>query len=246
MSIKKKFSLLLIAQILLFSSVNAMPLLVNGDFSSGLTNWTTLNSGDGDDTVVVWIINDPSGVNQLSNNGSSRGPASRVIYQDFTVPSLGVSNAQFNFDYFATNLSALGSDLFTTFINQPFSGNGNNGTRIDILDPSSDVITGAVLFSIFAPTDASPVGTPTSLVSNSFVDTSALTSFLNSNAGSTLRLRIGNREEDFPWDTGFDNLNLDVTANAAIIPTFNQWGLIVLFLMILSLSYHFTIRNKSV
>lgn len=210
--------------------LSATPVLSNGDFTDGLSGWTTQNSGQGDDTVVVWEIADPSGSNQITINGNSGGPASRVIYQDFTVPALGVDTAGFTYDYFAQNNSALNSDTFTTFENLGLNG-GHDGTRIDILDPADDVFTGTVLYTLFAPTDAAPVGSDTSLVSYSFADASGLISFLNAHAGETLRLRIGNREEDFPWQTGFDNFNLDITAPLTQpVPTLSEWGKILLIL----------------
>lgn len=207
--------------------LKAAPALTNGDFTAGLSGWTTQNSGDGADATVVWIIDNPSGTDQITNNGSSGGPASRVIYQDFIVPATGVTTASFSFDYFASAPpAALNSDTFTTFDNNP--GGGNNGTRIDIIDPASNVFTGAVLFNLFAPTDASAVGLPTALVSNTFADVAGLTAFLNANAGNTLRIRIGNREETFPSNTGFDNLNLDISSTTTAIPTLSEWALIFL------------------
>lgn len=213
----------------------AVPVLTNGDFSGGLTGWTTQNSGDGTDTSVIWTIEDPSGSDQLTNNGSSGGPASRVVYQDFVVPATGAGSASFSFDYYANNDTPLTSDSFTTFTNNPFGG--DNGTRIDILSPADDVFTGAVLFSFFAPTDGAPVGLPTALVSNTYADAAALASFLDSQAGNTLRLRIGNREEDFPWDTGFDNINLDIVAAEPSeppkpVPTMSIWSIGILSGMI--------------
>ncbi|MEE4146127.1 MAG: hypothetical protein V2I26_15095, partial [Halieaceae bacterium] len=211
----------------------AAPALTNGDFSAGLTSWTTQNSGDGDDTGVVWIVDNPGGSNQLTNNGVSSGPASRVVYQDFVVPASGVSTASFSFDYFANNGGALNSNSFTTFVNNPFGG--NNGTRIDIISPADNVFSGPVLLNLFAPVDGAPVGTELAPLPNTFSDAAALASFLNARAGQTLRLRIGNREEDFPWSTGFDNLNLDIVAlapppppapgPATAIPTLPAYGL---------------------
>lgn len=228
------FTLLLLTHF----EVGAAPVLINGDFSNGLVNWTTQNSGDGSDTSVIWTIEDPGGTDQLTNNGSSGGPASRVVFQDFVVPAVGVDSASFTFDYYATNDSPLSSDSFTTFTNTPFGS--ENGTRIDILSPADDVFTGAVLFSIFAPTDGAPVGLPTALSSNTFADAAALATFLDSQAGNTLRLRIGNREESFPWNTGFDNINLDIVAAAPPappadtrpVPAAPVWALAILGLLL--------------
>ncbi len=233
-------------------STQAAPVLNNGDFSNNLTGWTTMNSGDGFDTTVVWEIGNPSGSNPLTDNGMSTGPASRVIYQDFTVPASGVSSSSFLFNYYATNGAALNSDQFTTFVNNAggprtdwndVDGGGGgmfNGTRIDIMDPASNVIDGPVLFNLFAPTDAAPVGTPPAPMSFSFADTAGLTAFLDANAGNTLRLRIGNREETFPWDTGFDNVNMDIVAAAAFspinVPTLSQWGLVILLIAVVVLT----------
>ncbi|WP_231871287.1 hypothetical protein [Halioglobus sp. HI00S01] len=132
------------------------------------------------------------------------------MYQDFVVPAEGVDSASFNFDYYASNSVPINSDAFTTFVNNP--GGSNNGMRIDILSPADNVFSGTVLFGLFAPTDGSPVGLPTALVANAYPDPAALAAFLNSQAGNTLRLRLGHREESFPWNTGFDNINLDITA----------------------------------
>lgn len=231
----RQLTLLSVCCLLLLGHFKAVaaPALTNGDFSAGLASWTTQNSGDGTDTGVVWIVDNPSGSNQLTNNGSSGGPASRVIYQDFVVPASGVSAASFSFDYFADNGSALNSSSFTTFVNSPFGG--SNGTRIDIMSPADNVFSGPVLLSLFAPVDGAPVGTALAPVPNTFADAAALAAFLNARAGETLRLRIGNREEDFPWDTGFDNLNIDIVPLAPVpgpgpgpataIPTIPAYGL---------------------
>lgn len=192
--------------VLASGNLPAAALLSNGDFNAGLTDWTTTNSGITSDSAVVFVLTSLGGpTDPIATNGSSGGPASRVLYQDFVVPIAGVTTASFSFDFFSTNPNPLDS---ATVNNVQGSGVGSpNIFRIDIVDPTEPVFTTPYLFALFVD-EGGIVGTPTGLVAQTFGDPVTLAAFLNANAGNTLRLRIGVAESTFPWSTGVDNVSL--------------------------------------
>lgn len=188
-----------------FAGVANADLITNGDFSNGLNDWTTINSGVTSDPTTVWMIN---GLDPYANNGFSSGPASRVLYQDFIVPLTGVSNATFRFDFFSENSNPLDSATVNHVQGGDFSG--PNIFRIDIVDPLSPVFTTPYMFELFAD-PGGVVGSENAMVTQAFADSAALTTFLNAHAGRVLRLRIGVAESTFPWNTGVDNVVLGGT-----------------------------------
>ena len=85
--------------------------------------------------------------------------------------------------------------------------------RVDLVSPAGGVFSNPFLFELFEDPGAA-VGASFALVPQVFGNPVGLTAFLNANAGNTLRLRIGQAESNFPWDTSVDN----ITLNATIIP----------------------------
>ena len=199
------------------ASVHAAPLITNGGFDDGFTSWTTANSGLTEDSTTVFVLSSPGGpTDPIATNGSSEGPASRVLYQDFFVPLAGVSNASFSFDFFSDNAQPLDSADVTNIQGGEFEG--PNIFRIDIVDPNEPVFTTPFLFALFVD-EGGVVGSDTSLEGQTYGDSEALTLFLNSYAGSTLRLRIGQAESTRPWGTGVDNVSLAADLEAIPEPT---------------------------
>jgi hypothetical protein len=180
--------------------LSGAPLLVNGDFSGGLTGWTVGNNPVNSlDTAAAFVVS--SGV---ARNTASTGPNARVLYQDFAVPTNLVS-ASLSFERFSdssTNLNTVRTDIETV----PFSS-AFDAFRIDIVG-TSDLYYGAVLFNVFTEaTNSGGIG-PGMLMPVT-VNSAALTAFLQARGGETLRFRISQVESSYSWNVGIDNLALD-------------------------------------
>ena len=235
------FSLLLAAGLFASSSLMAQTnLITNGDFSNGFNDWTTQAGPTGVDQTTVW--EDAGG---FAFNDFSGGPSARLFYQDFTVPT-GISAATFSIEYAQDNFNILDPQNLPTIEADPFDANGDgfaqNGFRVDIVDPAGNVFTTPILHELLAPqSDAGVV--PNTLVLQP-ADPVALTTFLQSQGGNTLRLRFGQVESTFPWSIVIDNIELSVTANAPV-PTLSQWGLILLGLVFVSFATVTLWRKRS-
>lgn len=195
--------------LLFFAPANseaAVNLISNGDFSAGFASWTTLNNGLANDTVVTFVPINPGtiGNDPVASNGISLGPATRVLYQDFTVPTVPITDAVFSFDFYSNNPDPLDSATVDNVVGGDFSG--PNIFRIDIIDPVGDPFTNLSIFDLFED-GGGMVGSPDSLVAQGGVPNPSLAAFLDANQGNTLRLRIGNAESTFPWETSVDNIS---------------------------------------
>ncbi|MCP4989531.1 MAG: PEP-CTERM sorting domain-containing protein [Colwellia sp.] len=182
-------------------------LIANGGFdSNGLENWTTANSGLSIDNNIVFVLEDgPTG--KYANSGHSHHSSERVIFQDFLVPIMDINSANFSFDFFSSNSEALDSSSYNNVVTP------GNIFRIDIVNAVEDVFATASLFDLFVD-----LGGLSNFAAITYND-SSLTTFLNAHSGETLRLRIANDETTMPWDTGVDNISLDVRTSAIPEPS---------------------------
>lgn len=194
----------------------SLELISNGDFSNNDANWMTGNNPESvagceipDDVAIVFDIEDEHMLNDVS-----QGPSAHVLYQDFDVPS-DLSDAVFSIAYAQANPEPLDPDNVTDIIKDCLDGNDDglqqNALRIDIVDASSDVFTATILFELATP--ESPAGDPFGPDFDVItVDDGDLLGFLQTQAGNTLRLRIGKVESTFPWPVAVDDVSLLVEA----------------------------------
>lgn len=183
-------------------------LIVNGDFSTNdLTSWSTLNNPNGDnDTISTFTVD-----LQVAANEPSMGPSARVLMQSFTVPpQIGIA-ATFSMSFFQDPMSPLDPQNVLTIEKDPFDqamdGAQQNAFRVDIIDPTLDPFTAPILYTLYTP--VSTVGSMNVLAPVTVADPSLLT-FLQANAGTTLRLRIAQVESTFPWSLQIDDVSLVV------------------------------------
>lgn len=194
----------------------SVELISNGDFSDDDADWLTANNPESvagceipDDETVVFDLENDYMLNDLSE-----GPSAHVLYQDFDVP-FDLSDAVFSIAYAQANPEPLDPDNVTDIIKDCLDGSDDgleqNALRIDIVEASGDVFTAAILFELATPDSAAgdPFDPGFDVIT---VDDADLLDFLQTQAGSTLRLRIGKVESTFPWPVAVDDVSLLVEA----------------------------------
>lgn len=194
----------------------SLELISNGDFSNNDAGWMTDNNPESvagceipdDDSIVFDLEND------YMLNDLSEGPSAHVLYQDFDVPP-DLSDAVFSIAYAQDNPEPLDPQNVTDIIKDCLDGNDDglqeNALRIDIVDANADVFTATILFELATPD--SPAGDPFEPTFDVItVDDGDLLGFLQTQAGNTLRLRIGKVESTFPWPVAVDDVSLLVEA----------------------------------
>jgi hypothetical protein len=198
-----------------------LELVSNGDFADGTTGWNAHNNPDSlarctsfpDDEDIVF--SDGGG---YLFNGSSEGPSAHAIVQDILVP-MGITSASFSLEYAQNNGSALDPENVETIIkdcvDKNMDGAEQNAFRIDLIDPRGDVFLAPILFELGAPTASTtnvgelPDPPMTETLANA---EAALLTFLQSNEGTLLRLRIAQVESTMPWQIAIDDVSLVVDA----------------------------------
>ena len=193
-----------------------LELISNGDFSNNDADWATDNNPQSvagcelpDDEMIVFDFE-----NGYMFNDLSEGPSAHALYQDFEVPS-ALTDAVFSIAYAQDNPEPLDPENVTDIIKDCLDGNGDgleqNALRIDIVDANADVFTATILFELATP--ESPAGDPFDPGFDFItVDDPDLLQFLQTQAGNTLRLRIGKVESTFPWPVAVDDVSLLVEA----------------------------------
>ena len=188
-------------------NAGSLAMIDNGDFTTDLAGWTLANNAvNANDTSATFFR---TATGRLQNQSSS-GPSARVIYQDFTIPT-GVVFAGFRMGFAQNNYDVLDPQDVTVIEKDPFDaagGGAQNAFRIDIVDPTGAQFYEPILYTLSAPTAATPTvdGTLTTVTDQ----TAALTTFFQAHEGQTLRLRIGQVESTFPWTVQLDDVTLVV------------------------------------
>ena len=196
----------------------AIPLITNGGFESGLTGWTRseqigsegtffLQSGTVSPVVGDPVPAPPEGTQAAMTD--AEGPGSHVLYQAFTVTAPAES-ALLSFDLFVGNRA--GSfhapntlDFATPAINQQ--------ARVDLLlgnaDPFS-VAAGDIVMNLFRtlPGDAA--------VSGYTHFTFDLTSLVAANVNVPLTLRFAEVDNLFTFQFGVDNVSFEAGPRQAV------------------------------
>ena len=191
----------------------ATPLILNGGFESGTTDWTLLNqagssggtylqSGTTSPLTGFTVPAPPQGSFALMTDQSA--PGSHIFYQDFVVP-FGVTSAAFSYEYFIGNQAG----AFSTPNTLDYTVVPNQQARVDFITTAADpfsVAPGDVLLNV----GNTPVGT---VFPNAYSLFSAdLTSFLQAHQGQTLRLRFAEVDNQDFFNAGLDAVNLNVTS----------------------------------
>lgn len=214
-----------LATLTLASAAGANDLIVNGGFEA--------NGGAGSNSFTSWIVSDQAGssgtwyaqtgagspansftvpappAGSFAAMTDQSGPGAHVLYQDFLVPN-SVGAATLSFDRYIQNQNSdfiIGSALDDTVTNQQ--------ARVDIMTTTSDpfsIANGDVLLNVFQtnPGDA--------LTSGYTTNSTNVTSLLQNHLGETLRLRIGEADNQGYFNFGVDNVSLSLGAAATPEP----------------------------
>lgn len=197
--------------------VTAAPILVNGSFESGFTNWVRVDQIGSDGTFFLQA-GTTSPVNGLPvpspTDGTfaamtdPMGPGSHVLYQDFLVP-LGTTSGTLTFDLFVGNQATAFSTPNTLDFSTPAL---NQQARVDVLLGGTDPFTllaTDILLNVFQTAVGDPLVSGYNTVS---VDVGAL---LAANAGSTLRLRFAEVDNVNLFNLGVDRVSLEASGTAS-------------------------------
>ena len=192
--------------------------ITNGGFESGFAGWTKVDQLGSEGTFALQsgttspvngdpVPAPPGGIRAAMTD--ALGPGSHVLYQEFVVPA-SVGQTFLTFDLFVGNRAVA---FFTPTPNTlDFSTAAlDQQARVDLLhggtDPFSLLSTDLVLNAFHTN-----VGDP--LVSGYTHFSVNVTSALNANVGTTLRLRFAEVDNVAPFQFGVDNVN--ITAAAAV------------------------------
>ena len=207
----KAMSLWAVAALACFSCFAAhAALIANGGFEAGFTGWSRVDQVGSDgafftQTGTASPVNGdpvpppPEGLTAAMTDAG--GPGSHVLFQDFLVPA-SVGTTFLSFDLFIGNRA----DAFRTPNHLDFATPAlNQQARVDLLhgltDPFSLSTTDVVL-NLFQTN----VGDP--LVSGYTHFSIDVTSVLNANANTVLRLRFAEVDNVGPFQFGVDNVNI--------------------------------------
>lgn len=189
-------------------------LITNGGFESGFASWTRADQSGGDGTFELQsgtaspvngdtVPAPPGGANAAMTDAGGSG--SHVLYQDFTVGTLG---AVLRFELFVGNRApqfATPSSLDFALTSQTGTQTLNQQARVDIIKASADpfsVAAGDVLLNLYQ----TQIGNALVSGYTAFnVDVSAL---FAANIGQTLRLRFAETDNILPLQLGVDNVSL--------------------------------------
>jgi hypothetical protein len=209
-------SLTLSAVLCFAATVQAEQIITNGDFTQGLTGWTTANQAGSDGTFAVQtgasspLIGTPVPLPPTSPNAAmtdSQGPGTHVLYQDFVITA-PVASATLSFSYYLGNTA--GSYFVPNPASLDFSAAAfNQQARVDVLLASSSLYTTAAIDILFNALQTNPGDA----ISNSYNSRSAqLASILNANLNTPLRLRFAEVDNVAPFQFGVDAVSLETSA----------------------------------
>jgi len=240
----------------------------NGDFETGdFSGWTVIqNTGsEGDWFVYSGTLPPLSGqpvlpppVGQFAAISDQTGPSSQVLFQDIVIPITGTQcSAVIYYINRAGNESGFvstdtvgeyttrgseagsvstkvnGEGLFINGANLSQSEGPNQQARIDIMDPTADPfdVGSGVLLNLFQtnPGDPAELGYTT------------LNFDLSAFAGSTVRFRVAEVDNQFFFNFAIDNVQCQGVAN---IPTLSEWGMITAAAGLGLIGLFFAVRRK--
>jgi len=210
-------------------SAQAGELISNGGFEANvgltqspdnITGWHTLEGGLIGSIASLPDTTSPGSGHTTVGAGSGSNyalldlsqPAYSVLYQNFTVPTAGVSGGQLSYSLFATSYANLQPPELTPFSGLNFESSEPLLTvRVDILKPGADLLStnNADLIKTYFPTveyfgsDAAPTGYHSYLHSLSGVDLLA---------GQTYTLRFSAAANTAQALVGIDNVSLTVSS----------------------------------
>jgi hypothetical protein len=218
---KRTLRLSLVAALLAFvcapSTVANAQVIVNGGFESGFTGWTRVDQVGSDGTFLLQtgtaspvngdpVPAPPEGTTAAMTD--AQGPGSHLLYQDFTLGSIGFASANLSFSLFVGNRA----DAFVTPSTLDFATPElNQQGRVDIITTLADpfsVAAGDVLLNAYQTQVGDPL---VSGYTNIVVD---VTSLFNAHLGQTLRLRFAEVDNVFIFQLGVDNVGL----SAQVVP----------------------------
>lgn len=200
--------------------------IANGGFEAGLSGWTVVDQTGSDGSFLVQS-GALSPVNGLAvpapPEGSSaamtdaQGPGSHVMFQDF-MQAGPVASAILHFDLFIGNRA----DAFFVPGTLDFAGTAlNQQARVDILLAGTDPFSlagGDLLMNLFATALSDP------LVSGYTHFAVDITSLLNANLGTSLRLRFAEVDNVNSFNFGVDNVSLAIRNE---VPEPGSWWLVL-------------------
>jgi glucose/arabinose dehydrogenase len=193
------------------SPVQALPVISNGGFESGLTSWTRADQLGSEGTFASQsgtlspvngnpVPAPPEGT--LAAMTDAQGPGSHVLYQDFTATT---GTAALSFSLFIGNSanafftpSPASLDFSTPTLNQQ--------ARVDILRSTADPFSVAatdVLLNLYQ----TKVGDP--LISGYNTISTDITALLAAHIGETLRLRFAETDNVLAFQLGVDAVRFD-------------------------------------
>jgi hypothetical protein len=192
--------------------LHAEPIL-NGDFETGMTNWTAVDQVGSEGSFMLQsgtsspvtgtTVAAPGGGNAAMTD--AEGPGSHALYQDF-MQATAVGSARLSFDLFIGNRAGafsvpdpLSLDFATPALNQQ--------ARVDLLLGGSDPFSLAaedLLLNLFATLPGDPLVSGYNHVE---VDITAL---LNANLNRSLRLRFAEVDNVSLFQFGVDNVALAI------------------------------------
>jgi len=191
----------------------AAPLILNGSFESGFSNWTRVDQvgSDGRFALQSGTSSPVNGLTVPAPAGGSfaamtdaEGPGSHLLYQDFVVP-VGTLSGTLTLDVFVGNRAT----AFSTPASLDFSTPAlNQQARVDILRGSAgafSVAAGDVLATVFQTIVGSPLVTGYNTI------TLNLSALLAANAGQTLRLRFAEVDNVNLFNFGVDRVSLEAS-----------------------------------
>ena len=189
--------------------------IVNGGFDAGFTGWTRVDQLGSQGTFFLQtgtaspvngntVPAPPQGTTAAMTD--AQGPGSHVLFQDFVVTT-PVTPTALNFSLFVGNR---GTAFFTPNTLDFSTPALNQRARVDILRAGTDPFSLAaadVLANLFETRPGDP------LVSGYTLRSLDVTSLINANAGSTLRLRFSEVDNVNVFQFGVDNVSFSaVTA----------------------------------
>lgn len=217
-----------VAAVLAFALPARAALIVNGGFESGLAGWTAADQAGSDGSFLL-----QSGMSSPINGfavpaapeGSfaamtdQQGGGSHVLYQDF-MQATAVAAAVLRFDVFVGNLA----DDFHAPATLDWAGNLlNQQARVDILLGASDPFSlnpGDLLLNAFATLAGDPTLSGYQTVS---ID---ITSLLNANLNTSLRLRFAEVDNVNFFNFGVDNVQI-IIRDPNEVPEPGSWLLLL-------------------
>lgn len=183
-------------------------LVTNGSFTAGYSGWTTVNSGSGSwflhggGSVSGFAVPSPPSLPFAAMTQQS-GPGSHILFQDVVLPAQLCGTPQLSFNLFIGNRAGI-------FYSPPTlsqSGGRNQQFRADIMSPSAPVadVGGGVLQNVYQTMPGNPAVEGYKLVS---VPVTAA-------AGSTIRLRFAEVDNQSFFQAGVDNVSLQAQPDVA-------------------------------